>query len=241
MEDLNKHGINNLLDWTKISDNPLDKKVRQAMLAKILNAGHKKYDLALNDYMLSSIKNKRVLDIGLCEHDFSHVNSVNWKHRQIKNAAKYCLGIDIIPKIISFLKNQGYNVKLCDATSSEYLGEKFDIVYIGDVIEHVNDPVKLLQFAARHLHRQGKIIVTTPNPFYFGYVYRLLRQKTYLANAEHVCWITPSNALEIGRRANVNLYKIVFTLKNSTKAILAKILPIEFIQSYYIYEFVLVD
>lgn len=135
------------------------------------------------------------------------------------------------------LQSRGFNVRLFDATFSEFLGERFDVVFIGDVIEHINDTVKLLQFAKRHLNPGGRIIITTPNPFYIGYLYRILQKKTYIANADHVSWITPTNALEIGIRASLNLDRIVYTLKKPLKAFLAKIFPIEFLQSYYIYEF----
>jgi len=226
-----------LLKWRTISDNPLNKKVREALRSKILDARLQYTDLDLNDYMLLSVKGKKVLDIGLCEHDLTHIDSLNWKHKKISTASKYCLGIDIIPELIDLLKSRGFNVRLFDATSSEFLGEKFDVVFIGDVIEHVNDAIKLLQFAGRHLNPQGKIIVTTPNPFYLGYLYGIIKNKTYIANADHISWITPTNALEIGARANINLSNIVFTLKNPLKAFLAKILPLEIIQSYYIYEF----
>lgn len=225
------------LKWRTISDNPLNKDVREALRTKIFNSEFRYDGLDLNDYILNSVKDKKVLDVGVSEHDLTHIDSANWKHKKIAAASKYCLGIDIIPELIELLKSRGFNVKLFDATSSEFVGEKFDVVFVGDVIEHVNDPVKLLQFAARHLNPQGKIIITTPNPFYLGYLYRILQNKTYIANADHVTWITPTNALEIGSRANLNLNRIVYTLKKPLKSFLAKILPIEFLQSYYIYEY----
>ena len=106
------------------------------------------------------------------------------------------------------------------------IGEKFDIVNIGDVIEHVNDPVKLILFAKRHLKENGKIIVSTPNPYFYKHIYRCVRETTFIANFEHTFWITPSMALEISRRSGVSFSGyIFFSSKNKFKAYIQKLLP----------------
>ena len=99
----------------------------------------------------------------------------------------------------------GYDVRLMDATSDDDMGERFERVVIGDVIEHVDDQVKLLKFAARHLAPGGRILCTTPNPFYVGYFVEMFRHGMVIENAEHVGFITPSNALELAHRAGVRL------------------------------------
>lgn len=71
------------LKWRDISDNPLNKKVREAIHTKILNSEFRYSSLDLNDYILLSVKNKKVLDVGLCEHDMTHIDSINWKHKKI--------------------------------------------------------------------------------------------------------------------------------------------------------------
>ena len=54
---------------------------------------------------------------------------------------------------------KGFDFRHVDATSDVDLGDRFDRVFIGDVIEHVNDPVALLNFAKRHLQPNGRILV----------------------------------------------------------------------------------
>ena len=96
-------------------------------------------------------KGRRVLDIGMGEHSIEYVNKKQWKHEYIKNAASYILGVDILEPLVESLIKKGYNVKCMDATGDGFLGEMFDTVICGDVIEHVNNPVKLLEFAGRHI------------------------------------------------------------------------------------------
>jgi 2-polyprenyl-3-methyl-5-hydroxy-6-metoxy-1,4-benzoquinol methylase len=97
-----------------------------------------------------------------------------------------------------------------DACSEIFIGKNFDAIYCGDVIEHVNDPVKLLRFISRHLNDDGAAILSTPNPFYSGFnKLRALRKESfYTPNLSHISWITPANMLEICYRSGLFLETI---------------------------------
>jgi SAM-dependent methyltransferase len=151
------------------------------------------------------VTSRSVLDIGVVEHDISHIELPTWKHQNIRDRAAHVLGIDIVPEGIDLLKSRGYNVRLADATSEEDLGERFERVVIGDVIEHVNNPVLLLQFAGRHLVPGGLILVSTPNPYWIKHILSTFVRGTLVTNADHVSWVSPASALELGRRAGLCL------------------------------------
>ncbi len=196
------------------------------------------YNGNLKDLVISKLVNKTVLDIGVCEHDLAHIKSENWAHGKICKVAKSCVGVDILPELVNKLNVNGYNVLCVDATSNKYLGKKFDIVNIGDVIEHVDDPVKLLKFAKRHIKKNGKIFVCTPNPYFILTILRLFKEETIVANLEHVSWITPSLALEISRRAGVNFENYYVSHPNSKlKKYLLWFLPIELKTATFVYVF----
>jgi 2-polyprenyl-3-methyl-5-hydroxy-6-metoxy-1,4-benzoquinol methylase len=61
--------------------------------------------------------------------------------------------LDILAPLVEELRGRGFNVRCVDATSDADLGERFEIVFAGDVIEHVDNAVALLRFAGRHLAR----------------------------------------------------------------------------------------
>jgi len=151
------------------------------------------------------VKNRSVLDIGVVEHDTSNIELPTWKHKYIRDRAAHVLGIDIVPEGIDLLKSRGYNVRLADATSEEDLGERFERVVVGDVIEHVNNPVLLLQFAGRHLVPGGLILVSTPNPYWIKHILSTFVRGTLITNADHISWVSPAAALELGRRAGLCL------------------------------------
>lgn len=224
------------MNWTHISDNPVEPEVHKKILRYLKNI--RKYQQQnKKEWLIKEIKNKRVLDIGMAEHDLSHMNSPSWKHNYIRDNAEYCLGLDILEHLVIELKSRGYNVVHMDATSDQNIGELFDIVNIGDVIEHVNDPIKLMLFAKRHLKPSGKIIVSTPNPYFYKYIYRCLKETTFIANFEHNFWITPSMALEIARRSELEFSEYLFFIsKNQLKAYIQKKAP-ELIFSDFTYIF----
>lgn len=216
----------------KKTTNPNDEKTRTEMLQFLTNIQEfkqEKFDL----FLKNKIYNKRVLDIGVVEHDISYIDRKGWVHKQIKENSKYCVGVDILCDLVEVLNKKGYTVHCMDATSDEYIGEKFDVVYIGDVIEHVNNPVNLIKFAKRHLLEGGEIIVSTPNPYFYRYIRQHSKIKTVIDNFEHICWITPTMANEIARRAGVIFDKSIFLVsKNKIRRYLQKKSPENYSKSF---------
>jgi len=191
------------LNWTQISDDPISREVLQPIAHELKRL--RKSRSCYFDWIDEFVTSRSVLDIGVVEHDIGHIELPTWKHNYIKERASHILGIDIVPEGIDLLKSRGYNVRLADATSEEDLGERFERVVIGDVIEHVNSPVRLLQFAGRHLVRGGVILVSTPNPYWIKHILCTFVSGTLVTNADHISWISPSAALELGRRAGLCL------------------------------------
>lgn len=173
----------------------------KSVLRNIHAGPHPGMDAFIKQY----ISGLKVLDIGVVEHDLSFVDRPSWKHALLKASAAHIVGIDILPEAVAALNQRGFDVRVCDATSNDDLGDRFDVVYIGDVIEHVNDPSRMLKFAARHLEPGGFIIATTPCPFWWRNILLMIQDSTYIGNVDHLCWITPVNALELGFRAGVTL------------------------------------
>lgn len=190
--------------WSSISSNPISPEATshvKARLNRIYAGPHPGLERFLDIY----VKSKKVLDIGVVEHDLSFIHRPLWKHGLLKAHASSIVGVDILPEAVEYLNQKGFDVRLCDATSDTDLGERFDIAYIGDVIEHVTDPARMLNFAARHVHAGMYVIVTTPCPFWWRNITLMIRDNTYIGNVDHVSWVTPANALELGERAGLPL------------------------------------
>jgi SAM-dependent methyltransferase len=234
--------MNNSFDWTTYSDDPNDEGARAAVLPWLLARRQVHLETDLLDYVCERTRGKRVLDIGVVSHAAHYFDDPGWRHARIRQVATQCVGIDIIEPLVAELNTRGYDVRVADATSDADLGERFELVFIGDTIEHVDNPVALLRFAARHLTRDGRILVTTPNPFSRKFYRRFRRLGTPLVNLDHCAWFTPTIALELGRRAGVPFVGYHLAKKYSPFAqwrhrILWRFSPVEFAFGDYIFEY----
>jgi len=193
-----------LRNWRDISADPNAPKVREYLRATLLSARQGTIQ-DTNAFLLDFVRDQSVLDIGVVAHTIDQTYDPRWRHQLIKNVAASLVGIDIVEEAVNQLRERGFNVRVADATGTDDLGQRFGRVVIGDVIEHVDNPVALLRFAARHLEPGGLVLCSTPNPFYLGTLTGALRDGVFIANAEHVSWITPTMALELGHRAGLRL------------------------------------
>ena len=195
------------LDWTKVSNDPKNKEIQNKIdryISSITIALPGGFDTLVNRF-----RNSDVLDIGVAAHNKERYISKDWKHRKIVQVANSVVGIDILENMVKFLNQEGYNVHNIDATSSKTLNKKFDYIFAGDIIEHLAEPIKLFDFANRHLNDGGVFIMATPNPFYIKYIIKVLKNKKYIASLEHVSWITETMALELARRSKMQLSEIL--------------------------------
>lgn len=231
------------LDWTTVSDDPNNRDAKAAVRAWLKTAQTVHADRDLLGHIEALVRGKRVLDIGVVSHSARYFDLPDWRHGRIHKAAAYCVGIDILEPLVAELNGRGFNVRCVDATSDADMGERFDVVFIGDVVEHVDNAVLLLKFAARHLAPGGRLFVTTPNPFSRKFFRQFKREGVMVVNLDHIAWITPTLAMELARRAGIALAAYHLVKRFSPFALFVKRLigwrlePVEFSFPDYLYEF----
>ncbi|MFL5801273.1 MAG: class I SAM-dependent methyltransferase [Roseiflexaceae bacterium] len=102
-------------------------------------------------------------------------------------AARYCRelrGLDVISGVLA---------------SQTYAENSFDIVLMGDVIEHLRDPLDLMRLVQRILKPGGAVIISTPN--IAGWAGRLLQIKP----EEHLYYFAPSTIELLLRKAGLDV------------------------------------
>lgn len=119
------------------------------------------------DIIRDHVKGKDVLDVGSTGQtdEYSLWDIIE------KNAGSLS-GIDLTP---SDRKN------VVQGNMETYsFGKKFDIIILGDVLEHVDNQGVLLDNLGRHLKEDGELIITTPNAKWFTVILR--------PNPSHALW-----------------------------------------------------
>ncbi len=118
------------------------------------------------DFVKSYVENKKVLDVGSAElvGTVHRSKEERWLHKKIVSVANKVVGLEINEEQVLALRDMGYDIRLGDAESFD-LGETFDVIVAGELIEHLSNPGKFLDCARRHLRPNGVLLLTTPNRF----------------------------------------------------------------------------
>jgi ubiquinone/menaquinone biosynthesis C-methylase UbiE len=101
-------------------------------------------------------RGKRVLEIG-CNDGFIG--------EKLLHQGNDVYGVDIVKRNLSYAEKRGIKTKLCNVEKQKmpFPDNYFDVVIIGDVIEHVFDTDAVLDECYRVLKKRGKLLLTTPN------------------------------------------------------------------------------
>jgi methionine biosynthesis protein MetW len=132
---------------------------RKEMTHEVVEAKRSRicYNLILNliTNKISSERIKRILDIGCGDGSF------------IIKFKKHCetFGVDISQNAVKMAKEAGINAYELDVSSEKlpFQNEYFDIIYMGDVIEHLTNPDFAIKEMARVLKLNGFLVLSTPN------------------------------------------------------------------------------
>ncbi len=76
------------------------------------------------------------------------------------------IGLDLSWELLMLGDHTTFVPLLADATALPFIDGSFDVVSAAAIIEHINQPLKLLSHIQRVLRSGGLCILTTPNPFF---------------------------------------------------------------------------
>jgi 2-polyprenyl-3-methyl-5-hydroxy-6-metoxy-1,4-benzoquinol methylase len=168
------------------------------------------------DYLLKVLKGKKVIHVGCIDHVVmieEKIKNNTWLHSEITKVAKKNLGVDINEEGIRFVREklQIENIINCDLTNSAHISstiveEKWDYIVLGEILEHVDNPVHFLeQIKKNYGHVIQKIIITVPNAFYLRNIEVVLLKKYEQINSDHRYWFTPFTLAKVMLRAGIEI------------------------------------
>lgn len=185
--------------WKDESKDPCTIDLRMAMKRR-LEAMLKTTTLDRIAFITDAVRGKRTLDIGCVENDAEHYTRDEWLHNHVVKSATDCLGIDILQAEIELLRSKGYNV-LCHDITKAPLDAKFEVIVSGEIVEHIGNIDGLLANCRKCLEPGGRLILSTPYPWFIGVSFRHTFDGFYLPGSlEHVTWYDPANFAELATR-----------------------------------------
>jgi len=132
-------------------------------------------------------RGKAVLDLGCVDHNPEAYQSKYWVHKALRAVAARVRGLDLYENGVRYLRNRGFDVVQGNAENIE-IEETFEVIVVGDLIEHLANPGAFLESARRRLAPGGVLLISTPNPWYWRYIVKSLFSADVRPNPEHVSW-----------------------------------------------------
>lgn len=144
------------------------------------------------------VRGETVLDIGCVAHDSEKRHDEAWLHDLVVRAADDAVGVDVLEDELAALEADGYDVTYGDAQDLS-LEETFDVIVLGELIEHLVDFDGLLRSVDEHLAEGGKLVVTTPNAMAVHWTALRLFDQEFV-NTDHTCWFDATTLRQLLER-----------------------------------------
>ncbi len=134
-----------------------------------------------------SVKDGTLLDIGC---------GFGWVVAQAEKRGYTAIGIDP-SKVYSNLGKKSLKVKILARSLEEYhTKEKFDVIILNHVLEHIKKPVKFLERVESLLKPTGELLIATPN--IRSLMFYLFKKRWYgLQPTQHLSQFTPGSLTRV--------------------------------------------
>lgn len=140
--------------------------------------------------ILDRVEGPAVLDLGAVQHNWRQSLDDGWLHDHLCNRFDTVVGVDMLCEDVAELNRRGYELVCADVTQMD-LDVTADTIVAGELIEHVDKPGEMLRRMDEHLSPDGKLVFSTPNPWAWIHLIRLVAGRMHI-NDEHVAWYGPT-------------------------------------------------
>lgn len=125
-----------------------------------------------------------VLDVGFWGQGVN-IDHANWVHKLLLNRAKEVYGLDVYFDLSKLPNPEKY--KKGSAENFDF-DVKFDVIFAGDIIEHLSNPGLFLNSCTKNLKSGGRLIITTPNCFNLFHLAEKISKTEPTVNPDHICY-----------------------------------------------------
>ena len=102
----------------------------------------------------AGLESGRLLDVGCATGALIyHLRNIGWD----------VCGIEVNPGAVAIAQNHSLDVVLCRIQDNPYEEGSFNVIHMGDVIEHVDSPAHILDISHFLLKANGVLVLRTPN------------------------------------------------------------------------------
>jgi len=169
-------------------------------------------------FLLNLLKNKKIIHMGCVDHlelIEDRIKQGDWLHQKITDVAKRNIGIDTNCEGIKLLKEKiGIQDVHCIDIKKDSLheleNETFDFILLGEVLEHIDNPVEFLSTIKNRFRNIKRIIITVPHVLNRDRFIDAQMGKEII-NSDHRFWFTGYTLLKILTQSEIKVDEINYS------------------------------
>lgn len=168
--------------------------------------------------IIAFTKNKNVIHLGCADHlplIDEKIKNGRWLHKLLTDNTKNCIGFDINQEAISYIQEKLNikNVHYANILQDEVIlpeGVKWDYIILGELIEHVNNPVDFLsKIKEKFEGKVEKILITAPNVYNISTIKDIKNNRENI-NTDHRYWFSPYTLTKIVKESGFTNCELFF-------------------------------
>ena len=165
------------------------------------------------DTVIPLVRGKTVLDAGSIGHSYEGRKVFKtWNFAVLSEHAAKIKGFDLLEKDVGEARADGFDIEVGDAES--YISdEKYEVIFAGDLIEHLSNPGLFIRCCYQNLSDGGELILSTPNTYSLAKLVRVVLRRTNEppVNPEHTFYFTPQTLEQLVTRHGFRLKRIYYS------------------------------
>lgn len=169
-------------------------------------------------FLTDMARGKRIVHLGCLDHQPLIADKVarrQWLHKELTDVASACIGIDIDEPALRYVESSlGFkNIVLGDFTSDRIdavRNSQWDYAMLGELLEHIDNPVQFLSAIRRNYTGIiDRIVVTVPNAW-TRMTMKMAQASIEMINSDHRYWFTPYTLAKVLYQAGMVTEEIKF-------------------------------
>jgi len=128
-------------------------------------------------------KDDVVLDVGFWGQGTDRHNP-QWPHKLLKERVKDVYGLDL--ELEEPYRSDAHYLR--SSAENFSFPVSFDVIFAGDLIEHLSNPGMFLESCTRNLAHNGRVVLTTPNAFNLFNIAEKFSKREPTVNKDHTCY-----------------------------------------------------
>lgn len=168
------------------------------------------------DLIVRNAAGKKVIDVGFADH-IELVNDKRnrgeWLHDRVAQVAALVVGVDTNQAAVESVSELGvsnvFAVDLAEPITEPAIAERdFDLIILGEVLEHIGNPVGFLRSVVASLGRPNQqILITVPNAWSAVALINVFRGAE-VVNTDHRFWFTPFTVAKVAIDAGLAVDRV---------------------------------